>query len=1208
MFKSMQNSLLTVLLTVVFIFLLGACSFNKKYSNPVIIINVEDQKHLGAQVFNESVPSPEAFILECVNDVVGNLFSQDQLKRGEFQDVDTITFSVKSMKAKAAKGGNFEHIKIGFSQEYIAEKYESDGKSDEEILFELKGVLYHELTHGYQYTPKKAGGYKKGTDHFSIIEGVADFVRIDLGQHKRGRKAGGHWTDGYTTTGYFLEYLSKKYGEDFIFQFNQSAEELEKWTWDQGLSWTIGETVSVKELWEEYQLQIPVNPMDYADPFIGTSSHGHTYPGATMPFGMVQLSPDTRNDGSWDGCGGYHYSDDEILGFSHTHLSGVGVTDYGDILLQPITGVVSLEPWKKGESRGYASKFRHETERAYPGYYSVRLDDYKVKAEMTTTERVGFHRYTADKAGEMSVLLDLIHRDPVLQASIEYVDDRTIKGMRRSANWARDMRVYFVMEFSKPIKEFTIFEEQKATPKTLVNGKALQAVAKFEVKANEAVEVKVGISNVSAEGAMKNLHAEASELTFDTALKHATDEWTKELGKVMIEGGTIAQRRNLYSALYHCLIVPNVYQDVDGQYRGMDGVIRKAEDFTNYTVFSLWDTFRGLHPLLTILEPERTNDFIKSLTHKSQQFGELPMWELASNDTRCMIGYHAVSLIADALVKGITDYNLEEVYVEMKKTAMLDKRGLQAYRTLGYVPSNKSSQGVSKTLEYAYNDWCVAQVAKALNKQKDFEYFMRRASNFKHIYDGSVGFMRGKTDTHDWLANFDPTKPGYNYTEGNSFQYSLFVPHDQEGLSELLGGKEALAKWLDKLFETEMEHHLGDDSDITGLIGQYAHGNEPSHHMAYLYNYAGKPWKTQELVRQITNDLYADTPGGICGNEDCGQMSAWYVLSAMGFYSVCPGGDYYEIGSPVFDKLTLNLDNGKQFIISAQNSEEKYVQSLKLNGKSYNKPLLYHKDIIAGGQLTFEMGSTPNLKALTDYPEKAAEVKTARMPYLDNPSNFFLERFKVEMKSDDAKAKIYYTLDGTEPSESGNLYAGPFEVNKNTTIKMISILEDGSRSNVSTRELKVSQAVEVNKAQLKKGLRYDYYEGIYRSAYDFEIEEPLTQGVTSLTDLSKIKRKEWIALDFTGMINIPASGEYKFFVSANDGCQLIIDGEEQFESDGRKSKPFEQQTTIALKEGLHGFRLNYYQCSDGIELKVEWQGPGFQRQVVPANIFCHTEK
>ncbi|MCT4648199.1 MAG: hypothetical protein N4A74_24640, partial [Carboxylicivirga sp.] len=486
----------SLIISFIVITLFGACSFNKKYSKPVIIVKIEDKAHQGAQIFMESVPDPEAFIQACANDVVGKLFSQKQLKKDDFQDVDTITFSVKDMEAKAAKGGNFEHIKIGFSQNYIADKYQEDGHSDEEILFELKGVLYHELTHGYQYTPKNAGGYKKATDHFSMIEGMADFVRIDLGQHKRPEKAGGHWTDGYTTTGYFLQYLSRKYGEHFIFKFNQSAKELEKWNWNEGLSFAIGEAVTIEELWNTYQLQIPIKPMDYADPFIGTGSHGHTYPGATFPFGMVQLSPDTRNDGSWDGCGGYHYSDKEILGFSHTHLSGVGVTDYGDILLQPITGEVSLEPWSKGETKGYASHFRHETETAYPGYYSVRLDDYKVKAEMTTTERVGFHRYTADKEGELSILLDLIHRDPVLEASIEYVNENTIKGVRRSANWARDMRVYFVMEFSKPIKEFLIFNDKKATGKKLVNGNALQAVAKFDVDAKEAVEVKVAISNV----------------------------------------------------------------------------------------------------------------------------------------------------------------------------------------------------------------------------------------------------------------------------------------------------------------------------------------------------------------------------------------------------------------------------------------------------------------------------------------------------------------------------------------------------------------------------------------------------------------------------------------------------------------------------------------------------------------------------------------
>ena len=948
----------------------------------------------------------------------------------------------------------------------------------------------------------------------------------------------------------------------------------------------------------------------YVDPFIGTGAHGHTYPGAQVPFGMVQLSPDTRNDESWDGCGGYHYSDSSIIGFSHTHLSGTGVSDYGDVLLMPITRKVNLNSGtSKNPDIGYRSRFSHDTERAEPGYYSVYLDDYKVKVELTSGNRVGYHKYTFDEAGQVKLLLDLIHRDPVIESEIRIVDNNRIEGKRRSKYWAGDQQLFFVMEISKPFDSVKIFENKKEiVAKKQVEGTQLQTIAFINVLEGEPIEIKVALSNVSIEGARKNLEAEAKGIDFEKARISAKERWSKSLGKIEVEGGSIEEKRNFYTALYHTLLTPNVSQDVDGLYRGMDGKVHKAEGFTNYTVFSLWDTFRALHPLLTIIEPERSGDFAQCLVQKSKEFGEYPMWELASNDTRCMIGYHAVSLIADAYAKGITNFNLEDAYIEMERTAMLDKRGLKAYRTLGYVPSNKSSQAVSKTLEYAYNDWCIAQVAKALNRKDRYNYYMNRASNYRNIYDLGVGFMRGKTDNHTWVKDFDPTAVGYNYTEGNSYQYSLFVPHDIPGVIELLEGKKELENWLDNLFTTEMQHELGDDTDVSGLIGQYAHGNEPSHHMAYLYNYSGAAWKTQQMVRKIMSTQYHDTPDGLCGNEDCGQMSAWYVLSAMGFYSDCPGKAVYSIGSPIFSKVKIHLDNGKMFTLTANNNSEanKYIQSAMLNGKPLNKSSLLHADIINGSSLVLEMGSAPNKEWAVNIDLKK-EYNAAPIAYLTESSDVFIERFLVDIKSDNPDVKIYYTLDGSEPNKEGNQFLKPFEIDKSVDLSFRTYKEACEPGIVVKRNLTKQKALAYTLSAVKSGLRYSYFEGIYRSVYDYELDIPAKTGIVAIPTLDICDRMEWIGIDFKGLIDIPKSGEYTFYMSSNDGCKLSIDGEELFESDGRKSVSFGQQASLQLEKGLHQIRMGFYQCSDNIDLVVEWEGPGVERQKIPKRVFKHID-
>lgn len=947
----------------------------------------------------------------------------------------------------------------------------------------------------------------------------------------------------------------------------------------------------------------------HVDVFIGTGGHGHTYPGPSLPFGMMQVGPDTRNDNSWDSCAGYHISDSSILGFSHTHLSGVGVPDYGDILLQPITGEVRLNPGDAKIPRsGYRSAFRHETEQGEPGYYSVVMDDYHVKVELTATDRVGLHRYTFEQAGAANFLVDLIHRDPVTEGFIRVVSERRIEGLRRAKFWAGDQYHYFAMEFSRPIVSSKIFNQgTEVQGQTRVDGKALQAVLAFNLKAGECVEVKVATSAVSAEGAWKNLEAEAKNVSFDQARVAAKKTWNRYLSKVEVSGGSEAEQRVFYTALYHCLLTPNLYQDVDRQYRGMDGNVHTATGFTNYTVFSLWDTFRALHPLLTLLAPDHDAEFVKTLANMGRQFGEIPMWELAANDTRCMIGYHGVSVIADAYAKGITNFDAAAAFMEMKRTAMLDKRGLKDYRTLGFVPANKGSQAVSKTLEYAYDDWCIAQLARALGRTEDYDYFSARSQFYRNIFDPAVGFMRGKDDAHNWSTPFDPQAPGLNYTEGNAYQYSLFVPHDVPGLAELLGGRAGLSRYLDKLFTTPMTLDLGEENDISGLIGQYAHGNEPSHHLAYLYCHAGEPWKAQAMVRRILREQYNATPAGLNGNEDCGQMSAWYVMSALGFYSVCPGQPGYVIGSPLFDKVTLHLGGKKPFTITAwKNSPlNVYIQSARLNGKSFDQYTLDHPSLMAGGKLEFVMGSEPQKSwAATAPAEFKPQPPVAPVPHLTRVSDKFLNTCQVELKCAEVGAEIRYTLDGSTPGPTSPKFAAPFEVNATTTLRMRSFAPGKAPSIVATRTLTRSESI-TPATPPQPGLNYAYYEGIYRSIHDFAKDRPVTTGLVAQPTTTVCQRSNWIATSFEGLIQIPADGDYTFFVAAKDGGQLLIDGEEQFESDCRKDVALPQQATISLSAGFHRFTLKTYKCTEVISLAVDWSGPGFARTAIPKEVFFH---
>jgi predicted alpha-1,2-mannosidase len=729
-------------------------------------------------------------------------------------------------------------------------------------------------------------------------------------------------------------------------------------------------------------------PYDCVNPFIGTGGEGHTYPGATVPFGMVQLSPDTdvrffRESFPW--CAGYQYGDSSILGFSHTHFSGTGHSDMGDVLLVPSVGPLQLEPGpKENPDAGYRSRFSHADESAEPGYYSVVLKDYGIRAELTAATRVGFHRYTFPRSDEARVILNLVssiynYDGKVLWSQVRVESPTRVTGYRQTKGWAANRHVYFAIEFSKPFDSYGVANDAEETYRGFgktgkllenypdVSGRKLKAFFDFKTTEGEVLLVKVALSSVGIDGALKNLETEVPGWDFDRVRRDAKTAWEQELSKIVVDGSP-REREIFYTALYHTMLAPVTYMDVDGRYRGLDENIHVAEGYTNYHIFSLWDTYRAAHPFFTLAQPGRDGDMIRSmLAHQEQSVHRiLPVWSFGSNETWCMIGYHAVPVIADAYVKGIRGFDPGKAFEAMKASATYAPYGgLGPYMKYGYVPIDLEKEGASKTLEYAYDDWTIWRMAEKLGRREDAAVYRERARSYRRIYDPSTGFMRAKKSDGSFREPFDPLYAQYggDYTEGNAWQYSWYVPHDVQGLIDLVGGPAEFAARLDSLFvlegDAEKYKHV---EDIAGLIGQYAHGNEPSQHIAYLYSYAGMPWKTQERIHQIMEGLFDNTPQGICGNEDCGQMSAWYLFSSMGFYPVCPGSLEYVIGTPCLPKAAIRLPRGKEFVIEARglSAENIYIQSAMLNGKPWGKSFVRHQDIVKGGRLVFEMGPEPN--------------------------------------------------------------------------------------------------------------------------------------------------------------------------------------------------------------------------------------------------------
>ena len=760
------------------------------------------------------------------------------------------------------------------------------------------------------------------------------------------------------------------------------------------LSFLFALLISIVSCNKQVKEQPVKNLIGYVNPLIGTKNMGHTYPGATAPFGMVQLSPETdmqpmfSEDGNYNKetyryCSGYQYEDSTIFGFTHTHFSGTGHSDLGDILIMPTTGKLVLEPGNKTEpNSGWYSYFSHKSEKAKPGYYAVNLKSYHINACLTATERVGFHQYTFPQTDSAHIILDLTsniynYDGKNVWTFLRVENDTLVTGYRITSGWARTRTVYFAIAFSQPIVNYGIlsldklpyngfyrkFNEDQNFPERA--GKEIRAYFNFSTMKDPVIMLKVALSPVSTNGAIKNLVAEIPGWNFDNTVDKTQNDWNHELSKIDVVMQNENQMETFYTALYHTMLSPVLYEDVDGLYRGLDQNIYTSDCFTNYTIFSLWDTFRALHPLLNLIEPSRNNDMMHSMiAHYNQSVHKaLPIWSHYANENWCMVGYHSVSALADAIVKGTTNVDPSEALeAAVNSSNMKYYDGIGDYIELGYVPEDRSVSSVSKTLEYAYDDWCIAQIALAAGDKNTYNNYKKRSENYRNVYNATTGYMQPKLSDGSWRKNFDPIDThGQGFIEGNAWNYGLYVPHSIDTMISMMGGKNAFSAHLDKKFTTEIEdRYIEKNEDITrdGIIGNYVHGNEPGHHIPYLYNFTNDPQKTQERVRMIIETMYTNDIDGLCGNDDAGQMSAWYIFSALGFYPVLPGSDWYSLGSPLVKEATINLENGNTFMVKTvnQSPENIYVEKITLNGKEHNYLTISHKDIINGGEIVFTLG------------------------------------------------------------------------------------------------------------------------------------------------------------------------------------------------------------------------------------------------------------
>lgn len=948
------------------------------------------------------------------------------------------------------------------------------------------------------------------------------------------------------------------------------------------------------------------NPVDFIDPFIGTGFHGHTYPGATVPFGAVQLSPDTRA-GNWDACAGYHYDDSTITGFSHTHLSGTGCIDLGDLLIRPTTQSIDLSK----KTICTPTVFRHEDEKAEAGYYAVLLHEEGIHAELTATAHTGVHRYTFPKESTPTVIVDLKHsldNEHIYESSLQVVNPHEITGMRNTRGWSDNQRIYFVIQCSQPFEKATLVSNQKALEGKEAEGTDLQALLKFKDHTSEPIVMKVGLSIVSVENARENLQAEVEGFDFDAVKQAAYHTWNDAVSAIKVEGGTEEQKTNFYTALYHSMVVPNVVSDVNGQYRRHDQTIGQLpQGAVQYSTFSLWDTFRAWNPMMTLIDTTLVTNMIHSFLHIYDASGELPLWPLSAGETGTMIGYHSASVIADAYMKGIRGFDAEKALEALVVSSEKNQKGADYYISKGFIPSNIKKESISCLLEFAYDDWCIAQLAQALGKQEIYDTYIRRSQQYLNVFDGATRFFRPKRMDGNWETPFNPNEVGRAYTEATAWQYRFFVPHDVNGMVQLFGGKEAFTSALDDIFHTDAQVD-GDLVDITGLIGQYAHGNEPSHHIAYLYNYIGQPWKTQAMTRRLLDEMYAPTPEGIVGNEDCGQMSAWYILSSLGLYAVCPGSNEFTFTTPLFEKATLQLANGKTLTITANHPEKNlYIDKVELNGKEIETNFVTYEQLMGGGELHFSLTDQPNRKrgvTADSAPYSFTKEAVVSIPYVDKDLNLFMDSVRVNLATATAVATVHYTLDGSEPTQQSPVFNAPL-VLKNTTQINAKAFKDGFQPS-STLSIQATKAV-LNRGKIildhqpKNGTTYKYYEGHFQKVADMQQKHFVEKGIVSEPSLEKARQEDHYGFEFSGLIDVPEDGVYTFQTRSDDGSVLYIDQTLVVDNDGSHAA-IPATGSIALKKGWHSYRLLYIEDYEGQHLSWAWKLPsGEKLEPIPAS-------
>ena len=926
------------------------------------------------------------------------------------------------------------------------------------------------------------------------------------------------------------------------------------------------------------------DPVDYVNPFIGTGFHGHTYPGATTPFGMVQLSPDTRS-GNWDACAGYHYSDTTIDGFSHTHLSGTGCADLADILFHPTTREIVIHD---GECVLQPYFFSHDDERASCGYYAVTLPDVNIGVELTAAPRTGVHRYTFTGKGPRQVIVDLLHT--ITEEKIDLCELRRtapgeLAGMRRTQGWVPDQYVFFAARFSEPFADVQLLGDK-------------QAVLTFAPDVR-TLTIAVGLSSVSVENARMNSLAEVPELDFDAVYARAVGQWRKALGDIVVEGGSRDEMTNFYTAQYHTKLTPNLMSDVNGEYRRHDQTVaRMPEGESYYSTFSLWDTFRAWNPLQTLVDTALVNDMIRSMLDMYDSTGELPIWPLASGETGTMIGYHAVSVIADAYLKGIRGYDADKALEAMIRSSNINKKGSDYYTVQGYIPSNIKRESVSCTLEYAYDDWAIARMAQAMGRDDVFGEYARRALNYVNVFDGSTCFFRGRQSDGNWSAPFEEFATGRDYTEATPWHYRFFVPHDVNGLIQLFGSREAFIREMDRLFTLESDEMQLDVSDVTGLMGQYAHGNEPSHHMAYLCNYVGQPWKTQELTRRLLHEMYAPTPEGIIGNEDCGQMSAWYVFSSLGFYPVCPGSNEFALTAPQFPKAVVRLANGRTLTVTADNPRRSvYIASVTLDGKPIDRNYITYDELMQGGELHFALRPRPDYERGTDdaaAPHSLTRGEAVSIPYTTQNVSLFTEPLAVALATTTSGAEIRYTLDGSEPTETSALYAAPVPVDRSRTLKAKGFKPGAAPSRTLTLEAEKAvfrKGAPAGETATRPGVAYSYYEGVFSCVNDIRKGKYVSSGTMPAPSIAQAPQEDHFAYVFTGLILIPERGVWEFMTKSDDGSVLTIGDRKVVDNDGSHASVM-ATGRVALEAGLHPYTLLYFEDYEGQDFSWGWKAPG----------------